>query len=231
MRAAIALVLVLVLVCAVPLASAQKAVGITQAYVAGIHLGASQARARASMTKPVRLDRLEDGYLRFLSPGEKLEAYFRTGTKGVAVVTTWNRQLTTAEGIGPCSTVAALRRAYSGRLVPFRQGGRIVAYRLGNVIFTVLGGRRVGAVALGRGTQAVYVALSATSCANYGTRTAAPSIRPARRWSSASFAWVNGKASIRVRTGTRGASARNSSPSARVRFATERSRRSPQSSS
>jgi hypothetical protein len=148
----------------VPVASAQKAIDITQSYVAGIHLGASQVRARALMTKPVRLDRLEDGYLRFVSPGEKLESYFRTGTNGVAVVTTWNRQLTTAEGIVPCSTVAALKRAYGGRLVPFRQGGRIVAYRLGTLIFTVEGGRRVGVVGLGRGTQAIYVALSATEC-------------------------------------------------------------------
>ena len=162
MRLAIALAVVLV--CAVPVASAQKAIDITQSYVAGIHLGASRAQGRALMTKPVRLDRLEDGYLRFVSPSEKLESYFRTGTKGVAVVTTWNRQLTTDEGIGPCSSVAALKRAYGGRLVPFRQGGRIVAYRLGNLIFTVEGGRRVGVVGLGRGTQAVYIALSATEC-------------------------------------------------------------------
>ena len=116
------------------------------------------------MTKPVRLDRLEDGYVRLVSPRQKLESYFRIGTKGVAVVTTWNRQLTTGEGIGPCSTVAALEAAYGSRLVPFRQGGRIVAYRLGNLIFTVEGGRRVGVVALGRGTQATYVALNATEC-------------------------------------------------------------------
>jgi hypothetical protein len=160
----VAIVLVLALVCAAPSAG-QKAIDITQSYIAGIHLGATQTRARALMTKPVRLDRLEDGYLRFVSQSEKLESYFRTGTKGVAVVTTWNRQLTTDEGIGPCSTVRALKRAYGGRLAPFPQGGRIVAYRLGNLIFTVEGGRRVGVVALGRGMQAVYVALSATECA------------------------------------------------------------------
>jgi hypothetical protein len=45
------------------------------------------------MTKPVRLDRLEDAYLRLVSTRQKLESYFRTGTRGVAVVTTWNRQL------------------------------------------------------------------------------------------------------------------------------------------
>lgn len=163
MRAVI--VLVAVLACAAPTA-AQKAVDITQSYMAGIHLGASQVQARALMTKPVRLDRLEDGYRRLVSTSQKLESYLRAGTKGVAVVTTWNRQLTTDEGIGPCSNVTALKRTYGGRLVPFRQGRRIVAYRLGNLIFTVEGGRRVGVVALGRGTQAVYVALSATECAS-----------------------------------------------------------------
>ena len=162
MRAAIALLLGLV--CAVPLASAQKAADITQAYIAGIHLGASQARARASMTRPVRLDRLEDGYLRLASTRERVESYFRTGTRGVAVVATWSRLLKTAEQIGPCSTVAALRRAYSSRLVAFRQGGRVVAYRLGRLIFTVEGGKKVGVVGLGLGRQAVYVALNSTEC-------------------------------------------------------------------
>ena len=60
--------------------------------------------------------------------------------------------------------MAALKRAYGSRLVPFRQGGRIVAYRLGLLIFAVEGGKRVGVVALGRGTQAAYVALNATEC-------------------------------------------------------------------
>ena len=163
MRTAVAAVVIALAV--VPVASAQKATGITQSYIAGIHLGTSRAQARALMTKPVRLDRLEDGYVRLVSARQKLESYFRAGTKGVAVVTTWNRRLATVEGIGPCSTVAALKRAYGLRLVPFRQGGKVVAYRLGNLIFTTEGGGRVGVVALGRGTQAVYVALSATECA------------------------------------------------------------------
>ena len=158
-----AIVLVLALVCAAP-SAAREAAGITPSSIAGIHLGAGQVQARALMTKPVRLDLLEDGYVRLVSPRQKLESYFRTGTMGVTVVTTWNRQLKTAAGVGPCSTVAGLKRAYGARLVPIRQGGRIVAYRLGGLIFTVEGGRRVGVVALGRGTQAVYVALSATEC-------------------------------------------------------------------
>jgi hypothetical protein len=137
---------------------------ITPSSIAGIHLGASQREARAHMTGPLRVDHLEDGYLRLVSSRQKVESYFRAGTKGVAVVTTWNRRLKTARGIGPCSTVTALERAYAARLVPFRQAGRIVAYRLGPLIFTVEGGKRVGVVALGQGTQAVYVALNATEC-------------------------------------------------------------------
>jgi hypothetical protein len=160
----VGLVALAVLVCGASVAAAHGAAGITPSSVAGIHLGAGRSGARALMTKPVRLDRLEDGYLRLVSSRQKLESYFRTGTKGVAVVTTWNPRLTTDERIGPCSSVTALRRAYGGRLAPFRQGGKIVAFRLGNLIFTVEGGKRVGVVALGRGAQAVYVALSATEC-------------------------------------------------------------------
>src|SRR6185437_1710032 len=60
----------------------------------------------------------------------------------------------------------------------------------------------------------------------YGTSTAAPSISPARSRRSASFACASGKASVVVRTGTFGARSRNSSPSRRVRLATERRTRS-----
>lgn len=124
----------------------------------------SHAQARALLGKPVRVDRLEDGYDRLVSEKMKVEAYFRTGATGVVVVTTWNRGLQTDEQVGPCSTVAALKAAYGSRLRPFRQGGKAVAYRLGNLIFTTEGGKRVGVVALGRGTAAVYVALNAPEC-------------------------------------------------------------------
>ena len=159
-----------VVICAVAvlgptsLAAAQPAPGITSSSIAGIRLGMTRAQATARMARPVRLDRLEDGYQRVVSTRQKVESYFRTGTPGVSVVTTWSRRLTTVDQIGPCSTVGALKRAYGSRLVPFRRGGRIMAYRLGRLIFTVEGGKRVGVVGLGLGTQAVYVALNATEC-------------------------------------------------------------------
>lgn len=145
-------------------ASAAPAPAITPSSIAGIRLGMNRAAASSRLTPPVVRGQLEDGYTRLASAKQRVESYFRTGIRGVAVVTTWNRRLTTAGRVGPCSTVAALKRAYGARLVPFRQGGRIVAYRLGPLIFTAEGGRRVGVVALGLGRQAMYVALNATEC-------------------------------------------------------------------
>jgi hypothetical protein len=147
-----------------PLASAQKAIDITPDYVIGIKLGMTHAQARTLLGKPVRVDRLEDGYDRLVSERKKVEAYFRAGAKGVVVATTWSRLLRTDEQIGPCSTVAALKAAYGSRLRPFRQAGKVVAYRLGNLVFATPNRTRVTAVGLGRGTAAVYVTLNITPC-------------------------------------------------------------------
>jgi hypothetical protein len=147
-----------------PLAFAQTALDLTPDHIAGIHLGMAQAKANALLAKPVRLDRLEEGYRRLVSGKQKVEVYFQKGIPGVVTVTTWNQTLKTDRQIGPCSTVAALKRAYGAKLRPFRQGGRIVAYRLGNLIFTVGATQKIGVVALGRTVPAVYVALNAPEC-------------------------------------------------------------------
>jgi len=159
----IATAFVFAVLCTAPLASAQKAIDIRPDSIAGIRLGMPKAKATSLMAKPLRHDRLEDGYERFVSPKQKVEIYFRTGTKGVAVVTTWNRTLQTDEGIGPCSTIAALKKTYRGRLKPFHQGLGTPAYRLGNLTFT-RNGMRVGVIGLGRGDGASYVALNVAPC-------------------------------------------------------------------
>jgi hypothetical protein len=159
----IAIAFVFALSSTAPLASAQKAIDITPDYIAGIHLGMSKPVALNLMTKPLRHDLLEDGYERYVSPRQRVEVYFRKGTRGVAVVTTWSKQLVTGDPLGPCSPAAALKRAYAGRLVPFRQNGRLYAYRVGNLVFTI-NGTRIGAIGLGRGPQATYVTLNVAPC-------------------------------------------------------------------
>ncbi len=160
----IAIASVFALLVGAPFALAAAAIAIAPGSIVGIKLGMTRAKANALLTKPVRVDRLEDGYQRLVSGAKKVEVYFRTGAPGVVVVTTWNRSLRTDRHVGPCSSVAALKRAYGARLKPFRQVGKVVAYRLGDLVFTVEDGRHVGVVALGRGTAATYVALSAPEC-------------------------------------------------------------------
>jgi hypothetical protein len=157
-------VLVAALLACTSLASARNAVDIAPSHIGGIQLGMTQAKVNAVLAKPVRLDRLEEGYERLVSGKRKLEVYFQKGSPGVVAVTTWNRLLKTDRGIGPCSTVAALKRAYGAKLMPFRRAKRIVAYRLGNLIFTVGAGQKVGVVGLGRTPSAVYIALNAPAC-------------------------------------------------------------------
>ena len=163
MRAALVLVAVVVLG-ATSFAAAQPPPGITSSSIAGIRLGMTRAQATARMTRPVRFDRLEDGYRGSSRRGRRSRATSARAPGASLSSRPGAAGCKTADQIGPCSTVAALKRAYGSRLVPFRQGGRIMAYRLGRLIFTVEGGKRVGVVGLGLGTQAVYVALNATEC-------------------------------------------------------------------
>jgi hypothetical protein len=159
----IAIVLVFAFAAVPPVASAQKAIGITAGSIVGVKLAMTRAKASSLLHKPVRFDRLEDDYQRLVSSTQKVEVYFRTGTQGAIAVATWNRTFRTDEGIGPCSTVAALKGAYGTRLQPFRQAGKVIAYRLGNLIFTAES-TRVGAIGLGRGTVATYIVLNVPEC-------------------------------------------------------------------
>jgi len=151
------------LLCA-PVALAQAPAEIAPDAIVGVELGMAPARATALLRKPIRADRLEDGYQRLVSGAQRVEVYFRTGTSGVVAVTTWSNALRTQKRVGPCSSIAALKRAYGAALKPFRRANRIVAYRAGSLIFTVGPRARVGVVALGRTAEAVYVALNAPAC-------------------------------------------------------------------
>jgi hypothetical protein len=163
-RAPIAIPLVSGFLLCASVASAQKAIGITPDHIVGIRLGMTQPGATGLLRKPIRTDRLEEGYLRLVSGAQRVEVYFKKGAPGVVTVTTWSKLLRTDRQIGPCSSIVALKRAYGARLKPFRQGGRIVAYRLAKLIFTVGTRGRVGVVGLGRDVASVYVALNAPAC-------------------------------------------------------------------
>jgi tRNA A-37 threonylcarbamoyl transferase component Bud32 len=88
--------------------------------------------------------------------GKKLSIYFNPGTQKAQEITTWNRDFRTAKGIGPCSTIVDLKKAYGPAVKPSPYNtirGKVFAYTVGNLIFAANGppghpSKRVTAVAL-----------------------------------------------------------------------------------
>jgi tRNA A-37 threonylcarbamoyl transferase component Bud32 len=78
------------------------------------------------------------GYALLRQPLYDVTAYFQ-GTDARAVeLATWNKADRTAEGVGPCSSVAALKRAYGDRLVPApgnTHDGIVDGYSVGRRLF------------------------------------------------------------------------------------------------
>jgi hypothetical protein len=80
-------------------------------------------------------------------------------------ILTSDKQFKTAKGVGPCSTVAALKAAYGSRLSSVRVASAqgIAAYRMGSLNF-VVSGDRVGNVMLASPRVPLSIALNAAQC-------------------------------------------------------------------
>ena len=100
----------------------------------------------------------------------KLAVYFdKQGGTGVEI-TTWSPRFRTAAGIGPCSSVKELKRAYGSALKISKhnvQHGVVSAYTVGHLIFgTNLGAPFVTAVALYRSTRQFGLAVASFNVLN-----------------------------------------------------------------
>ena len=86
----------------------------------------------------------------------EVAVYFRANPDRADIITTWNRRNRTAAGIGPCSTLAAMRKAYGKAMHPSphaTHGKTVTAYVVGpNLIFSTQDQRTVSAVGLYRGS-------------------------------------------------------------------------------
>jgi serine/threonine-protein kinase len=114
-------------------------VSITQTSIAGAPLGLKMADYKRLLGVPWRQDVFATmGVPVLIQNNKKVSVYFNPSTHKAAEITTWNKAYTTDRGIGPCSSVAALKKAYGPELKPSPPNtikGLVFAYTVGDLIF------------------------------------------------------------------------------------------------
>jgi hypothetical protein len=172
-----------------------KPITITPTTLAGAKLGDSTAFLQRLWGTPLRQVSTQTpaDYSVLSQSGREVSAYF-LGTDDRAVeFTTWNSSARTAEGVGPCSTLAQLRKAYGRQLKPSpnnTHNGVVFGYTVGKHLFFAMGPgltpKIVEAVALysNKLNEASFNALNEGPCAK-GAQTLAVA-RPATKTPTAS---------------------------------------------
>ena len=152
---------------------------ISQTKVAGLKTGLSadvyKARLGSSRTEGPAGTGLPDARIR---RGPRGRVFPEGGARSI-IITTWDKKYKTSKGIGPCSTIAQMKKAYGGAVKATwagTQNGVVNSYVVGNnLLFATQNHRTISAVALYRGTPAHtrggspqafanYVAISETAC-------------------------------------------------------------------
>lgn len=133
---------------------------ISSTSIAGANRGLTTAAYKRLLGGPSHLEAAKDGSLtgfeqpegwtRLVFPKRKLQIYFNGGVKSV-VVTTWNKAYKTPAGIGPCSTVEQLKKAYGRKIRPSTfntQQGNVYVYTMGDLLFAAANLTDVTAIGL-----------------------------------------------------------------------------------
>jgi hypothetical protein len=133
--------------------------------IAGVRL--AQLRADyVSVFGPVRFTtRLPHGLTRLSFGDGEVHVYLASSTGKAVGILTSDKDFKTLEGIGPCSSVAALKAAYGNRLSSVRLASThgVAAFRLGSLAF-VVSGNRIGNVMLASPRLPLSIALNAAQC-------------------------------------------------------------------
>jgi hypothetical protein len=136
--------------------------GISQRAIGGAGLGLTRAGYIHRFGKPSFTTRFGSGMTRLAYADRELAIYLSRKGRGIAVLTS-AREYRTLAGVGPCSTISALKKAYPGRLAVTKRARVVVAYRLGRLLFAAPSGK-VGAVMLADAAFPSSVAVNAGQC-------------------------------------------------------------------
>jgi predicted Ser/Thr protein kinase len=156
---------------------------ITETAIDGVTLGHQRSyyRRRLGGYKPSIAEGPSYPTMSFEQP--EVAVYFPTRGKPAHIITSWNRGFRTSAGIGPCSTLAEMEKAYGKRVQPAwagtsPDGKHFGAWTLGrNLLFETQNHRTISTVVLFRGvalaredhprspqTWANYIGANETAC-------------------------------------------------------------------
>lgn len=138
-----------------------SSVGITQTSISGVTLGRPKDayKQRFGGYRELTLTEANPPIPGLVFGQPALGVYFRADAERADIITTWNRRLRTAAGIGPCSTLEEMKAAYGEAVQPSPHGtspdGKTVhSYVVGrNLLFATQDQRTISAVALYRGSR------------------------------------------------------------------------------
>jgi hypothetical protein len=142
-RCAVLAALVVTLVVATSAAAAASH-HFSKSSIAGVKLGMTKAQVKAilghTFTQSGTYDNpgQPDGWKALVSSKAEVAAYFVSGKKGAVMVTTWNRAIRNAKGVGPCTKISKLESVYGSALQPSSHNvdpqGHVYAYTLGKTL-------------------------------------------------------------------------------------------------
>jgi hypothetical protein len=127
-------------------------------------LGQSRAAYKAAYGKPQPVENLEEGLTRLRYQKRAIEVYFATGKNSGRYIVATSKSYKTAQGVGPCATSSAVKKAYPSAVKVPLAGANEFAYRLGTTLWFDIESGKVATIALGVGKQTAWIASNSPAC-------------------------------------------------------------------